>query len=153
MNIDPVYIFFTKTDSSAVTPYCAYNGTSAAFDLTCTETTIVPAKGSAVVPNGLRLSIPQSEPYYMIVHLRSSVGFKKDLICHPGVIDAGYTGDLGVKVFNLSDEPIVFNKGERYAQITIHKKHQIIFTEMTFDEFAGYEKTQLRGSGGFGSSN
>ena len=61
----PVKIFAYKTHPDAVIPQVVYGNTSACFDITCTETTIIPAKGSAVVPNGLRLTIDQKDNYWM----------------------------------------------------------------------------------------
>lgn len=145
-------IYVHKTSPKAVTPTCAYNGTSAAFDITCTETTVIPAHGSAVVPNGLNLTIDHRQLYYMIVHLRSSTGFKKDLICHPGVIDAGYTGDLGIKIYNLGDEDVVIKEGDRYAQLTVHHKLTVEFTEMDDQLWQEFKSEQTRGDSGFGSS-
>ena len=145
-------IYVHKTSPKAVTPTCAYNGTSAAFDITCTETTVIPAHGCAVVPNGLNLTIDHRQLYYMIVHLRSSTGFKKDLICHPGVIDAGYTGDLGIKIYNLGDEDVVIKEGDRYAQLTVHRKLDVEFTEMDDQLWQEFKSEQTRGDSGFGSS-
>ena len=142
-----------KENKNAIIPSVAYNGTSAAFDITCVEDTTIKAHSSNVVPNGLRLCIPEGNNYYMTVHLRSSFGFKKDLIPHIGIIDAGYTGPLGIKIYNLGDEDVLIKKGERYAQILVHKKICTSFQEMTLDEFEQFKKTQLRNDKGFGSSN
>ena len=147
-----VRIILFKESPDAVVPKIAYSGSSAAFDITCTETTLIPAKGTAIVPNGLRLSIPQNEPYFMTLALRSSMGCKPNLICHPGIIDAGYCGELGVKIFNFGDEDVTIEKGERYAQVLVSQKHKIEFFEMNKEEFEEYKKTQERGDKGFGSS-
>ena len=85
-----VKIFVHKTTPNAVVPKIAYNDTSACFDITCTKTTTIPAKGSAVVPNGLNIVIDQSQSYWMQIQLRSSKGFKYELIPHYGTVDAGY---------------------------------------------------------------
>lgn len=145
-------IYVHKTTPNAVTPTCAYNGTSAAYDVTCTETTVIPAGGSAIVPNGLRLTIDHRQLYYMIVHLRSSTGFKKDLVCHSGVIDAGYTGDLGIKIYNLGKEDVTISAGDRYAQLTVHRKETVEFTELDNATWEDFKSEQVRGDGGFGSS-
>ena len=60
-----VTIYTHKTHPEAVIPQIAYNNTSACFDITCTETTVIPAKSSAVVPNGLNLTIDQHENFWM----------------------------------------------------------------------------------------
>lgn len=142
-----------KECSDAVIPSIAYGGTSAAFDITCTEDTLIKARSSNVVPNGLRLCIPEHSGYYMTVHLRSSFGFKKDLVSHIGIIDEGYTGPLGVKIYNLGDEDVLVRKGERYAQILVHPKIQAEIIELDMKKFEEFKATQLRNDKGFGSSN
>lgn len=145
-------IYLHKTHKDAVIPEIAYNGTSAAFDITATENTLIPAGKYAIVPNGLNLTINEKDPYYMAVALRSSMGFKKNLICHPGIIDAGYTGDLGVKIYNLGTEDILIEKGQKYAQITVHQKNSFKFVELNDEEFDKFKASQLRADSGFGSS-
>ena len=145
-------IYVHKNHENAVIPTCAYQGTSAAFDITCVEDTVIPARGSAVVPNGLNVTIDHRSLYYMIVHLRSSMGFKKDLVCHPGVIDAGYTGDLGIKIYNLGNEDVRIKAGDRYVQLTVHHKVNSEFVELSEDEWNSFKNEQLRGDNGFGSS-
>lgn len=150
--MEKIKLYINKLTENAIIPEIAYNGTSAAFDITCTKKTVIPANGSASIPNGLRLSIDEKEPYYMTIHLRSSLGFKFDLSNHLGIIDAGYCGDLGIKVYNLSGKEFTINEGERYAQILIHKKIPFEFVELNNEDFEEFSKRQKRGSKGFGSS-
>ena len=145
-------IYAHKTHQDAVIPQVAYNKTSACFDITCVETTTIPANGTGVVPNGLNLTINDNDNYWMQIQLRSSKGFKYDLIPHYGTVDPGYTGDLGIKVYNLGNEDVVIEKGERYAQIAVLEipKYEII--ELNDNEFNKLKESQGRGDGGFGSS-
>lgn len=147
-----VTIYAHKTHPDAVIPHVAYGSTSACFDITCTETTMIPARGKAIVPNGLNLTIPDSERYWMQIQLRSSKGFKYDLVPHYGTVDAGYTGDLGIKIYNFSHFDITIEKGEKYAQIAVIEKPEYEIIELTDDEFEKLKSTQLRGDKGFGSS-
>jgi len=147
-----VTVYIHKENKNAVTPEVAYNNTSACFDLTCTETVTIPAGESRVVENGLNVCIDQGDPYWMQIQLRSSKGFKYDLIPHYGTVDAGYTGPLGVKVYNVGKEDVTIQKGERYAQIAVIPKPQYNIRELSDDEFKEFEQKQHRGSGGFGSS-
>ena len=148
-----VKIFTYKENPDAVIPEVAYGDTSACFDITCTETTTIPAGSTAVVPNGLRLVINDSEKYWMQIQLRSSKGFKYDLIPHYGTVDAGYTGPLGVKIYNVGKEDVTLEKGERYAQIAVIPKPDYEIVEVKTEEAFEYLKSQQgRGDGGFGSS-
>jgi len=141
-----------KEHPDAVIPTVAYGSTSACFDITCTETTIIPAGKSKVIPNGLRLVINQAEKYWMQIQLRSSKGFKYELIPHYGTVDAGYTGPLGVKVYNVGQEDVVIEKGERYAQIAVIPKPDYEIVEITEEMFEYIKANQGRGDAGFGSS-
>lgn len=150
--VDRVTIKMIKDHPDAKEPRCAYNGTSAAFDIAAVETVEILPGNDAVVPVGVRFSIPEDQPYYMQIHLRSSLGFKKSQLLHSGLVDAGYTGDFGVKVMNHTKYPVTIAKGEYFAQVVVHKKPQIFFEELNPSQWAKYEESQQRGSGGFGSS-
>lgn len=147
-----VTIYAHKTHPDAVIPTVAYGSTSACFDITCVETTIIPARGSAIVPNGLNLTIPDNSNYWMQIQLRSSKGFKYDLVPHYGTVDPGYTGNLGIKIYNLGDTHVTIHKGEKYAQIAVIEKPEYEIIELNDQEFEAFKTTQLRGDGGFGSS-
>jgi dUTP pyrophosphatase len=147
-----VKIFAYKEHPDAVIPTVAYGSTSACFDITCTETTLIPPGESAVVPNGLRLVINDSEKYWMQIQLRSSKGFKYSLIPHYGTVDAGYTGPLGVKVYNVGKQYVSIEKGERYAQIAVIPKPDYEIVEVDEEQFESIKANQGRGDSGFGSS-
>lgn len=148
-----VIIYAHKTHPDAVIPQVAYNSTSACFDITCTETTVIPAKGKAVVPNGLNLTISDSQKYWMQIQLRSSKGFKEDLIPHYGTVDPGYTGDFGIKIYNLGETDVLIKKGERYAQVAVIEIPEYSIQELNDEQFELLKQKQLRGDGGFGSTN
>lgn len=147
-----VKVYIHKNNKDAVIPKVAYGDTSACFDITSTEKVIIPAHSSAVVPNGLNICIDQQDSYWMQIQLRSSKGFKYELIPHYGTVDAGYTGDLGVKIYNVGNEEVTIEKGERYAQIAVIPKPKYELVELNDDEWEYFKKQQERGDKGFGSS-
>lgn len=147
-----VNIYVHKNVEDAVIPEVAYGNTSACFDITCIKTVVIPAKSSAVVENGLNVCISQDDKYWMQIQLRSSKGFRHDLIPHYGTVDAGYTGDFGVKIYNVGETDVIIEKGEKYAQVAVIPKPSYIITELTDDEFDEFKNKQMRGSQGFGSS-
>jgi dUTP pyrophosphatase len=147
-----VTIYIHKEREDAVIPEVAYGSTSACFDLTCVETVTIPAGEARVVENGLNVCIDETDPYWMQIQLRSSKGFKYDLIPHYGTVDAGYTGPLGVKVYNVGKEDVTIEAGERYAQIAVIPKPTYSIKELNDEEFKEFEIRQKRGKGGFGSS-
>jgi dUTP pyrophosphatase len=148
-----VKIHIFRNNKKAKMPKVAYNNTSAAFDLVCTETTTIKAKESAIVPNGLNIVIDENDPYWMHIQLRSSLGFKNELMPHAGVVDAGYTGDFGVKVYNVGNSDYTIKEGEAYAQVTVHHKPTYELAELNREQFLALKAKQGRGDKGFGSSN
>jgi dUTPase len=66
--------------------------------------------------------------------------------------NCGYTGDLGVKIYNVGDTDVTIEKGERYAQIAVVPKPKYSIIELNDEEFEIFKTSQARGDGGFGSS-
>lgn len=146
-----VVVKFYKEDSRATIPEVAYGGTSACFDLITIEDTVVPARGAVIVPNGLRAMIPAG--WYMEFATRSGMGIGQELRVHPGIIDTGYAGPLGVKVFNLTDEDVLLKAGKASVQCKMHKKWNVSVDEVCKEEFDQYAVESVRGENGFGSSD
>jgi dUTP pyrophosphatase len=140
----PVEIKFVKTHPDAKLPTKAYSDDNC-FDLYSIEETVIPAGKSAVVPIGLTCGYI-SPGFGFVIRPRSGLGFKHSLQPHLGEIDNGYRGDLGVKVYNLSDKDYTFAKGERVAQIKVER---VWDTRVSFiDEIVPAH----RGEKGFGST-
>lgn len=116
------------------------------FDLTAVETTTIPAKGSAVVPVGLTLA-RISPGYWIRIEPRSGLGFKHNIQPHLGVIDNGYRGDLGVKLYNFGDDDYIVEKLSRIAQLVVYPLIQPAFS------FTDHVSESVRGDKGFGSSD
>lgn len=97
-----------------------------------------------MIPTGLTLAIP--EGYEGQVRARSGLAFKHGigLLNGPGTIDADYRGELGVILFNFSDQPFTIKRGDRIAQLVITKVEHMQW--LSVEELP---KTQ-RGEGGFG---
>jgi dUTP pyrophosphatase len=64
----------------------------------------------------------------------------------PGLIDAGYRGEVRVALLNSGCEPFRVSIGDRIAQLVIQKVEEARFSAA--DELPGTS----RGEGGFGSS-
>ena len=110
------------------------------------------------IPPGVRLMIPtgiRMQPkkmdglrVFFMLCLRSSIGAKRGLIMPHGVgiIDADFTGEIMVAVYNTTETSIKIQHGERIAQIVPLINPHIDFTKGTI-------KDTNRGGGGFGSTN
>lgn len=113
---------FIKVHPDAKLPAKApEHDTDTAYDLFCVEDTLIPARGSAVVPIGIKVGyIP--EGYWFRVEAKSGLSFKHSLIPHPGIISNSSNEDLNIKTYNFSDENYRFNKGDSVAQIAFYYK-------------------------------
>ena len=83
--------------------------------------------------------------WYLILP-RSGMGFKHGIQPHLGVIDNGYRGDLGVKLYTFSNTDYKVLKGDRVAQIAYFP---LVSLEPQWSEEV--EETD-RGANGFGQS-
>jgi dUTP pyrophosphatase len=144
MSSESIKIHFIKTHKDAVLP-SKKNTNDTGYDLTSVESVTIPAKGSAVVPTGLQVAKTEKGLWYLILP-RSGMGFKYGIQPHLGVIDNEYRGDLGVKLYNFSDEDYRVSAGDRVAQIAY-------FPLLSVESFWAEETEETnRGSNGFGSS-
>jgi dUTP pyrophosphatase len=144
-----VLIQFNKTHIDAVLPVAnnADKGTGdTGYDLTAVDEAIIPAGHSKVVPVGLKLAYI-TPGFWFRIEPRSGLGFKHSIQPHLGVIDNGYKGDLGVKLYNLHPcSQVMIRPGDRIAQLVVY---ELIQPHMSFTENS-YESE--RGESGFGSS-
>jgi dUTP pyrophosphatase len=99
------------------------------------------------VPTGIALAIPVG--YAGFVQPRSGLALRHGVTClnTPGLIDAGYRGELQVLLVNTDpNEPFTVKRGERIAQLVIVKVEHAAFGVVdAHDETA-------RGEGGWGST-
>ena len=100
-----------------------------------------------MVPTGLAVAIP--EGCAGLVLPRSGLASRHGLTLanSPGLIDAGYRGEVICAVVNLDRErPVRIAKGDRIAQLLV-----VPFAELVPEWVDGFEET-TRGEGGFGST-
>jgi len=134
---------FEKTNNLAKLPTKNHESDTG-YDVYSIEDKTIPAKGSSVVGVGLKFAyIP--EGYWVKVESRSGLGFKHSILAHPGIIDCGYRGDAGVKLYNLSDSNYEIKCGDRIAQFVVYLNIPLAI------EFGKVEGSD-RGDKGFGSS-
>jgi len=115
----------------------------AGLDLFSPEAVKVPARGSAVIDTGVHVEIQNG--YAGMIKSKSGLNIKHGIISD-GVVDAGYTGSIRVKLYNLSDEDYMVELGDKISQLVI-----VPVVTPSVDivgEIGGSE----RGDGGFGST-
>lgn len=139
---------FKRLSEDAVMPQKAHP-TDAGFDLVASEATTIPANSRALIPTDIAMAIPVG--YYGMVVGRSGNTIKRGLVGMTGVIDAGYRNGIGIMAFNLTNEDIVINQGERAGQIVI-----IPILDCSLGEVAELGASEREGgfgsTGGYGST-
>jgi dUTP pyrophosphatase len=124
MNEDAVKTFKTKTlkveliDNDAKFPEYAYPSDSG-FDLFSTEEVILQPFGRALVPTGIKLSIP--DEFEIQVRPKSGLAINQGLtvLNTPGTVDSGYNGEIKVIIFNTNNISVSIPKGTKIAQAVL----------------------------------
>ena len=120
----------------------------AGADLVARQPVVLPAQGGrALVPTGVAVAIP--EGYAGLVLPRSGLALRHGVTClnAPGLIDAGYRGELLVILVNHDPvEDYAVNRGDRIAQLVIVHVEEASFALVDADGLG----EAARGAGGFG---
>lgn len=129
-------------DEGAKMPTRAH-ATDAGLDLYAKDTYIIGAIDSHTFDTGVHIEIP--EGYVGFLKSKSGLNVKHG-ITSEGVIDAGYTGSIAVKLYNHSGRAYKVNAGDKISQLVILP---IIMPDL--EQVESLEKTE-RGDNGFGST-
>ena len=135
-----------RLDPGMPLPERAHPG-DAGLDLRSAVDVEVAPGARALVPTGLAVAIPEGHAGLVLPRsgLASKVGLT--LANAPGLIDAGYRGEVVCAVVNLDrTEPVRIARGDRIAQLVVVAVPQATPVEVA--ELPG----SVRGSGGFGST-
>jgi len=133
-----------RLDPDVEFPSYARRG-DAGLDLRSTiDVTLGPGE-RALVPTGLAVAIPVG--FAGFIQPRSGLALNHGITClnTPGLIDAGYRGELKVLLINTDrSEPFEITRGERIAQLVIQAVEYAQLVEV--DDLG----ESHRGEGGFG---
>lgn len=141
----PDEVLIQRLDPDLPLPAYARPG-DAGIDLYARVDATVPPGGRLLVPTGIAIALPVG--FVALSVPRSGFALRQGgtLLNSPGVIDAGYRGEIGSIVHNTDAGPLEIRRGDRIAQLVILRLPQITLTEV-----ASLPGTQ-RASGGFGST-
>ena len=129
-------------DAGAYKPERAHRQ-DAGYDLRTPTGIVIRAGSSAVIDTGVHVEI--REGYVGFLKSKSGLNVNHGLTGE-GVIDAGYTGSIVVKLYNNSQKAAVFAPGDKIIQLVILP----VFTEEV-EVVKALEATE-RGNAGFGST-
>lgn len=136
-----------RLSPQATLPVYAHDG-DAGCDLIAAEAvTLAPGGGRALVGTGIALAVPEGHGAFVLP--RSGLSSKHGVTCinAPGLIDAGYRGEVRVALVNL--DPVNaydVQIGDRIAQLVVLPVPRLTFR--TVDVLT----PATRGSDGFGST-
>jgi dUTP pyrophosphatase len=130
----------------AVLPQQAYEG-DAGVDLAACEAIVLEPGSRAVVATGLAVEIPDGYAGFVLPRSGLAARHGIGVVNSPGLIDAGYRGEIRVVLINSDREAaFVVEPGMRIAQLVIAPVASARLVEV--EELA----TSERGARGFGSS-
>lgn len=130
----------------AVLPTRAQSG-DAGLDLTACETVTIGSGERADIGIGIAVAIPDDHAGLVVPRSGLALRHGLSIVNTPGVIDAGYRGEVRVILLNTDREhPFTVEPGMRIAQllvVPVRPSHVIEVSELT---------ETARGESGFGSS-
>lgn len=135
-----------QLDPDLPLPAVAHRG-DAGIDLYARNDALLPCAGGRVlVPTGIAVAIPEGHAGFVLP--RSGLALKHgiSLVNTPGLIDAGYRGEL--KCVMLNTDPATdyeVKRGDRIAQLVIQRIEEV--TWQVVDSLDGFDR-----GGGFGHS-
>ena len=98
------------------------------------------------MPTGLAVAIPEGHAGLVLPRSGTARRHGIGVVNAPGLIDSGYRGEVTVLLINHGTETVVFERGDRIAQLVV-----VAVPDVTWLESDHLDVT-ARGEGGFGSS-
>lgn len=116
---------------------------SAGYDLRTPIRFVIPAHSRLLVPTGVTCKLAEDE--YLAIVPRSGLALKKGItvLNSPGTVDSDYyPNDIGVILYNTTDEDVEFQRGDKIAQAILLKYYKT-------EDDSPVDVTRI---GGFGST-
>ena len=139
---------YKKLHPDAVDPKYNYE-TDSGFDLHSVEEIEIGPLGRALIPTGLSFDI--NKGHEIQVRSKSGLAINQGLFVlnSPGTVDAGYTGEVKVIIFNTNNTSVTIKKGMKVGQAVVCP----IITPEWLDIYQTDSiKSKDRNSNGFGST-
>jgi dUTP pyrophosphatase len=135
-----------KLRDDAVLPSKAHKG-DAGFDLSACEEITIGVGERAAVGTGIAVEIPVGHAGLVVPRSGLALRHGISMVNSPGVIDAGYRGEVRLLLLNTDNESaFTVEPGMRVAQLLVVPVADVELVET--DEVTATD----RGAGGFGSS-
>ena len=138
-------VLIRRLDPELPLPKYARPG-DAGFDLCARIDADVEPGARLLVPTGIAIALPAG--FVALTVPRSGFALKLGgtLLNSPGIIDAGYRGEIGSIVHNTDAAVLHIRRGDRIAQMLILRLPEVTLTEV--ESLPGTQRAE----GGFGST-
>ena len=135
-----------RLDERARLPTRAHDG-DAGLDLYALEAAVLAPGERASVPTGIAVEIPPGQAGLVLPRSGLAARHGISVVNAPGLIDAGYRGEVRVLLLNTDrEQPFELAAGDRIAQLVL------VRVEVPTPVEVGSLTDTARGAGGFGSS-
>jgi dUTP pyrophosphatase len=135
-----------RLDGRARLPTRAHDG-DAGLDLYALEGAVLAPGERAAIPTGVAVEIPPGQAGLVLPRSGLAARNGISVVNAPGLIDAGYRGEVRVLLLNTDrEQPFELVAGDRIAQLVLVR---VELPELVEVESLGESE---RGAGGFGSS-
>ncbi|HET7341320.1 MAG TPA: dUTP diphosphatase [Methylomirabilota bacterium] len=142
---EPVGIPVQRVDPDLPLPAYARDD-DAGLDLYAAEAVTLAPGARALVPTGVALAIPPGFAGFVLPRSGLALRHGVTLLNAPGLIDAGYRGEIKALVVNHGEAAVTLQRGDRIAQLVVQRVEHVRLLPVAALAPSG------RGAGGFGSS-
>jgi dUTP pyrophosphatase len=118
----------------------------AGLDLHAAESVTLAPGARALVPTGIALAIPPGFAGFVLPRSGLALRHGVTALNTPGLIDAGYRGEVKVLLINHGAAAVTLARGDRIAQLVVQRVERVALTPVA------ELPDSARGPGGFGST-
>jgi dUTP pyrophosphatase len=118
----------------------------AGLDLHAAESVTLAPGARALVPTGIALAIPPGFAGFVLPRSGLALRHGVTALNTPGLIDAGYRGEVKVLLVNHGAAAVTLARGDRIAQLVVQRVERVALDPVT------ELPDSARGPGGFGST-
>ena len=135
-------IIRTKLAHGGFPPERAHD-TDAGADIRTPDGFTLKARSSEIIATGVHVQLPPNT--VGMLKSKSGLNIRYGIISE-GVIDEGFSGEIIVKLYNLSDYDHLFQRGDKITQLVVMPVHYVTYEQV--ESIDGGE----RGEAGYGST-
>jgi len=124
---EPVRVPVRQVDPALPLPAYAREH-DAGLDLPAAETVTLAPGARTLVSTGIALEIPPGFAGFVLP--RSGLALRHGVTClnTPGLVDAGYRGEIKVLLINHGSEAVTLRRGDRIAQLVVQRVEHVTLT-------------------------